>query len=66
MKAMERITTEALSQLRLLQLVSPSLPVGALTYSKAIEWAVEAGWIQKALEMNAWMAEINEGKKAQL
>ena len=31
---------------RLLQLVSPSLPIGAYTYSQGIEWAVEQGWIR--------------------
>jgi urease accessory protein len=41
--------------LRLLHLVSPSLPVGAFTYSQGIEWAVEAGWIRSADELQAWL-----------
>ena len=34
-----------LALLRLLQWVSPSLPIGGFTYSQGLEWAVEAGWI---------------------
>lgn len=41
--------------LRLLQLVSPSLPVGAFAYSQGIEWAVEAGWIRTADDLSAWL-----------
>ena len=37
--------TETLARLRLLHLVSPSLPVGAFTYSQGLEWAVECGWV---------------------
>jgi urease accessory protein UreF len=46
---MPTITTdEQLPRLRLLQLVSPSLPVGAFTYSQGMEWAVEYGWVRDA------------------
>lgn len=41
--------------LRLLQLVSPSLPVGAFTYSQGLEWAVEAGWIRAADDVDGWL-----------
>lgn len=40
---------------RLLQLVSPSLPIGAYTYSQGIEWAVEAGWITSAEQLQEWL-----------
>lgn len=30
-----------LTDLRLYQLISPSLPVGAFTYSQGLEWAIE-------------------------
>lgn len=33
------------SLLRLLQLVSPALPVGAFNFSQGLEYAVEAGWV---------------------
>jgi urease accessory protein len=34
--------------LRLLQLVSPTLPVGAFAFSQGMEWAIEAGWVSDA------------------
>ena len=37
-------TEHLLGRARLLQLVSPSLPIGGFTYSQGLEWAVEAGW----------------------
>jgi urease accessory protein len=47
------ITTEPL--LRLMHLVSPSLPVGAFTYSQGIEWVVEEGWVRSAEDLEAWL-----------
>jgi urease accessory protein len=44
-----------LAQLRLFQLISPSLPVGAFAYSQGIEWAVEAGWIDGADSLQEWL-----------
>jgi len=41
--------------LRLLHLVSPSLPIGSFTYSQGIEWAVEAGWIESYSSLKEWM-----------
>jgi urease accessory protein len=40
---------------RLLQLVSPSLPVGAYTYSQGIEWAVEEGWVSTQEDLCEWL-----------
>ncbi|MGB5834034.1 MAG: urease accessory UreF family protein [Thiohalocapsa sp.] len=39
---------------RLLHLVSPTLPTGAFTYSQGIEWAVEAGWLLTASDLENW------------
>jgi len=51
-----RTATEPnLALLRLLQLVSPSLPVGGFTYSQGVEWAVECGWIQSAADLEQWL-----------
>lgn len=50
-------TESALPLLRLLQLVSPSLPTGAFTYSQGIEWSVEAGWIRDAADLEAWLSD---------
>ena len=44
-----------LALLRLLHLVSPSLPIGSFTYSQGIEWAVEEGWINTAEALENWL-----------
>ena len=46
------------SLLRLMQLVSPSLPVGAFTYSQGIEWCVEADWIIDADSLERWLTDL--------
>ena len=62
-----RIATEPdLALLRLLQLVSPSLPVGGFTYSQGIEWAVECGWIKSATDLQAWLEDQLETTIARL
>lgn len=43
---------------RLLQLVSPTLPVGAFTYSQGLEWAVERGWVSSEASLEAWIDEL--------
>ncbi|WP_457572162.1 urease accessory protein UreF [Desulfovulcanus sp.] len=48
-----RINTPAL--LRLLQVCSPSLPVGAYAYSQGMEWAVHAGWLKNETETCDWI-----------
>jgi urease accessory protein len=52
--------------LRLLQLVSPSLPIGGFTYSQGIEWAVESGWIRDLGNLEAWLADLLHGPLAQV
>jgi urease accessory protein len=50
--------TEApLAPLRLLQWVSPSLPIGAFTYSQGLEWAVETGWVVDESGLCDWLTE---------
>jgi urease accessory protein len=41
--------------LRLLQLASPALPVGAYSYSEGLEYAIEAGWVTNAAELRQWL-----------
>ncbi len=60
-----RVKTD-LPLLRLLHLVSPSLPIGAFTYSQGIEWAVEAGWIRDARDLEDWMADQTHSTLARL
>jgi urease accessory protein len=41
--------------LHLLRLVSPSLPVGAFSYSRGLEFAAEAGWVHDEATAEAWI-----------
>ena len=43
---------------RLLQLASPSLPVGAYSYSQGLEAAVEAGIVHDAASASAWIGDV--------
>ena len=45
---------------RLLQLASPSLPVGAYSYSQGLEAAVEAGIVRDAASATRWIGEVLE------
>jgi urease accessory protein len=50
-----------LAQRRLWQLISPTLPVGAYSYSTALEYAVEAGWVTDAAGARDWIeAQLRE------
>lgn len=51
----------SLAQLRLLQLLSPALPVGSYSYSQGLEWAVEAQWINAEAPFRQWLVEWIEG-----
>lgn len=46
---------ESLHRLRLLQLASSTLPVGAFTYSQGLEMAVEAGWVNGMDSLENWL-----------
>lgn len=41
--------------LRLLQLVSPALPVGAYTYSEGLETVAQSGYLNDALSLELWL-----------
>ena len=49
--------SSSLALVRLLQLASPSLPVGAYTYSQGLEWAVEAGQVEDEAGTARWIGE---------
>lgn len=42
---------------RLLQLASPALPVGAFSYSQGLEWAVEAGTVKDEASALRWIGD---------
>lgn len=46
---------DALAQLRLLQLVSPALPVGGFAFSHGLEYAVHAGWVKDGESLRDWI-----------
>lgn len=43
------------SRLRLWQLISPVLPVGAYSYSQGLEYAVENGWVNSEQSVLSWI-----------
>ena len=49
--------------LRLLQLASPSLPIGAYTYSQGLEAAIEAGMVKNEGSAGAWITESLGGSR---
>jgi urease accessory protein len=46
-----------LALVRLLQLASPTLPIGAYSYSQGLEWAVAAGTVGDAASARAWIGD---------
>jgi urease accessory protein len=49
-----------MSLARLLQLASPTLPVGAYSYSQGLESAIEAGHVKDAQSAQAWIGDVLE------
>ncbi len=47
--------TFSLSSVRLWQLISPTLPIGAYSYSQGLEYAVEAGWVTDEQTSTKWI-----------
>lgn len=55
---MDMLTSELLPLLRLFQLVSPTLPVGAYSFSQGLEWAVEEQMVADEATALQWISEI--------
>ena len=53
-------TSSLLPLVRLLQLASPALPIGAYSYSQGLEWAVEDGAVRDAATAQAWIGDVLE------
>ena len=51
---------ELLPLVRLLQLASPALPIGAYSYSQGLEWVVEAGTVHDAQTARTWIGDVLE------
>jgi urease accessory protein len=54
------MSRDAAALVRLLQLASPTLPVGAYSYSQGLEAAVEAGIVKDAAGAERWIADVLE------
>ena len=59
-------TDSELSRLRLLHLVSPTLPIGAFTYSQGLEWAVECGWVTDDNTLRDWVSDLLQSSMTHL
>ena len=55
-----------LALLRLCQLVSPALPVGAYAYSQGLEYAVHAGWVHDETSTYEWLLGMEQRSVATL
>ncbi len=53
--AMVRRMTDQRALVRLLQLASPALPVGAFSYSQGLEAGIEAGLVRDAATLQVWL-----------
>ena len=51
-------TGTGIALLRLLQLASPALPVGAYSYSQGLEPAIEAGIVPRRCERQRWISHV--------
>jgi len=49
---------DAMSLVRLLQLASPALPIGAYSYSQGLEWEVASGNVRDAATAQAWIGDL--------
>lgn len=54
-RSTEAAPSPPLGRVRLMQLTSPSLPIGGFTYSQGLEWAVEAGWVGDRAALAGWL-----------
>lgn len=51
-------TNSHLASLRLWQLISPTLPIGAYAYSQGLEYAIDAGWVENEYDTLNWLGGI--------
>ena len=48
----------SISHLRLWQLISPALPIGAYAYSQGLEYAVDQAWVSDEASVQRWIAGV--------
>jgi urease accessory protein len=59
------LSGDALALVRLLQLASPALPIGAYSYSQGLEWMVDRRAIRDAATAGEWIGDVLEHVIAQ-
>ena len=64
MAATTIITNQGL--LQLLQLTSPSLPIGGFSWSQGLEYAIESGWLKTEKDTEVWLQGMLSGSLAYL
>ncbi len=52
---MDCVTSESRARLRLWQLISPALPIGAYAYSRGLEYAISARWVRDEADVTVWI-----------
>ena len=52
------MTRAPLALVRLLQLASPALPIGAYSYSQGLEWMAQSGVVRDAAAMQGWIDDL--------
>ncbi len=58
--------TNSLSMLRLCQLVSPALPIGAYNFSQGLEYAVHLDWVRDEVSTLNWVSGVAQHAVATL
>jgi urease accessory protein len=51
----KKMTLSAIAHLRLMNLISPALPIGGFAYSQGLEYAIDAGWINNEHALQDWL-----------
>jgi urease accessory protein len=57
-RAIDPAVGPTMALVRLLQLASPALPIGAYSYSQGLEWAVDAGTVHDAATAATWIGDL--------
>ena len=58
MSAVDTSIGSPLALVRLLQLASPALPIGAYSYSQGLEWVIESGAVGDAADAERWIGDL--------
>ncbi|MCG8536372.1 MAG: urease accessory protein UreF, partial [Pseudomonadales bacterium] len=51
---------DQLALLQLLQLTSPSLPIGGFSWSQGLETAIDKSWLKNESDLSQWLQGVAE------